>query len=78
MRQLALLKDMSQRTPLQVITPGEEATVLAPLPLSILDLTETQAETFGLWGIHTLRMLAALPEKELIARIGQDGMNWKR
>ncbi|HTF69832.1 MAG TPA: hypothetical protein VK638_44855, partial [Edaphobacter sp.] len=33
----------------------------------------TQAETFGLWGIHTLGMLAALPEKELIVRMGQDG-----
>jgi protein ImuB len=64
---------MSQRTPLQAITPGEEATVLAPLPLSVLDLTDTEAETFGLWGIHTLGMLAALPEKELIARMGQDG-----
>ena len=68
-----LAKGMSQRTPLQVITPGEEATVLAPLPVTVLDLTETQAETFGLWGIHTLGMLAALPEKELIARMGQDG-----
>jgi hypothetical protein len=64
---------MSQRTPLQTITPGEEATVLAPLPLSVLDLTDTQAETFGLWGINTLGMLAALPKKELIARMGQDG-----
>jgi nucleotidyltransferase/DNA polymerase involved in DNA repair len=70
---VCLAKGMSQRTPLQAITPGEEATVLAPLPLSVLDLTETQAETFGLWGIHTLGMLAALPEKELIARMGQDG-----
>jgi protein ImuB len=68
-----LAKGMSQRTPLQVIAPGEEATVLAPLPSTVLDLTETQAETLGLWGIHTLGMLAALPEKELIARMGQDG-----
>jgi protein ImuB len=68
-----LAKGMSQRTPLQVIAPGEEATVLAPLPPTVLDLTETQAETLGLWGIHTLGMLAALPEKELIARMGQDG-----
>jgi protein ImuB len=68
-----LAKGMSQRTPLQVITPGEEATVLAPLPSTVLDLTETQAEIFGLWGIHTLGMLAALPEKELTTRMGQDG-----
>jgi protein ImuB len=68
-----LAKGMSQRTPLQVIASGEEATLLAPLPLSVLDLTKTQTETFGLWGIHTLGLLAALPEKELIARMGQDG-----
>jgi protein ImuB len=70
---VCLAKGMSQRTPLQVITPAEEATVLAPLPIAVLDLTEAQTETFGLWGIHTLGMLAALPEKELIARMGQDG-----
>ena len=46
---------------------------LAPLPLTVLDLSEEQAETFALWGIRTLGMLAALPEKELIARMGQDG-----
>ncbi|MGB8479541.1 MAG: DNA polymerase Y family protein [Acidobacteriaceae bacterium] len=57
----------------RVIPTGEESTALAALPLTVLDLTETQAETFALWGIHTLGMLAALPEKELIARIGQDG-----
>ncbi len=39
----------------------------------MLDLTEEQAETFSLWGIRTLGMLAALPEKELISRMGQAG-----
>ncbi len=57
----------------QVIPQGNEATALSTLPLTALDLTESQAETFALWGIHTLGMLAALPEKELIARMGQDG-----
>jgi protein ImuB len=42
------------------------------LPLTVLNLAETQAETFAIWGIHTLGMLAALPEKELIARMGQE------
>ena len=41
--------------------------------LSVLDLSEEQTETFSLWGIHTLGMLAALPEKSLIARMGQEG-----
>ena len=73
MRRFASRKVCRNALRIQAITPGEEATALAPLPLSVLDLTETQAETFALWGIHTLGMLAALPEKELIARMGQDG-----
>ena len=57
----------------RVIPTGEESTALASLPLTVLDLTEEQAETFTLWGIGTLGMLAALPEKELISRLGQAG-----
>ena len=57
----------------RVIPAGEEHTALAVLPLAVLDLTEEQAETFALWGISTLGMLAALPEKELISRLGQAG-----
>jgi len=56
-----------------VVNSGEEAAFLSPLPLDVLGLTDEHAEIFALWGIHTLGMLAALPEKELIARIGQDG-----
>jgi protein ImuB len=70
---VCIAKAPSQCTSVQVIPSGEEAVVLAPLPLTVLDLTEQQAETFVLWGIHTLGMLAALPEKELIARMGQYG-----
>jgi protein ImuB len=58
---------------LRVVQQGDEATALASLPLSVLSLTETQSATFALWGIHTLGMLAALPEKELISRMGQEG-----
>ena len=58
---------------MDVVRSGEEAAFLSSLPLNILTLTEEQTEIFSLWGIHTLGMLAALPEKELIARIGQDG-----
>jgi protein ImuB len=56
-----------------IIPAGEEATALAPLPLSVLPLTSDNAETFTRWGIFTLGVLAALPEKELIARLGQPG-----
>jgi protein ImuB len=56
-----------------VIPDGEEATALAPLPLSVLPLTPEHAETLTRWGIFTLGGLAALPEKELIARLSQPG-----
>jgi protein ImuB len=66
-------RGQSPHIPFKVIAPGEEASALAPLPLTVLDLTETQAEVFALWGIHNLGMLAILPEKDMIARMGQDG-----
>lgn len=61
------------RSVLQVVPPGKEATALSLLPIRTLDLTENQAETFSMWGIHSLGTLAALPERELISRMGQDG-----
>jgi protein ImuB len=70
---VCLARDTSLRISVRVIPSGEEATALATLPLAVLDLTQMQAETFASWGIHSLGMLAALPEKELIARMGQDG-----
>jgi protein ImuB len=69
---VSLAKGLSYSIPIKVIEGGDEASALAPLPLRVLDLAETQAETFALWGISTLGMLAALPEKELIARMGQE------
>jgi len=55
------------------LAPGKEGDALAALPLRVLDVSSEDAETFALWGIRTLGALAALPEKELIARIGQEG-----
>jgi protein ImuB len=56
-----------------VIPRGKEAKTLAPLPLAVLELEPEQQETFTSWGIKTLGALAALPQKALIARIGQAG-----
>jgi protein ImuB len=56
-----------------VIASGGEGAALAPLPIDVLDLSPEHAETFALWGIRTLGALAGLPEKELIARMGQEG-----
>lgn len=69
---VALAKGIDRQT-VKVIPKGEECTALASLPLTVLDLTVEQAETFSLWGIRTPGMLGALPEKELIARMGQSG-----
>jgi len=55
------------------LAPGNEGPALAPLPIKVLDVSSQHTETFALWGIRTLGALAALPEKELIARIGQEG-----
>jgi protein ImuB len=69
---ICLVRAESNNT-IATIPPGKEAATLAPLPLSVLRLPEEMDETFSLWGIQTLGMLAALPEKSLIARVGQEG-----
>jgi len=68
-----LAKGPMVRSAIQIIPPQSKAEILSGLPLTVLDLTNMQTETFALWGIRTLGNLAALPEKELIARMGQDG-----
>jgi protein ImuB len=68
-----LAKGPMGRSAIQVVPPTNEAEALSSLPLTVLNLTDTQTETFALWGIRTLGSLAVLPEKELIARMGQDG-----
>lgn len=55
-----------------VLSAGQERAALASLPLSVLDLSEQQAETFVNWGLHTLGDLAELPESSLVSRMGQD------
>ncbi len=61
------------RPDVTIIPHGQESAILASLPLSVLNLSEEDAETFASWGIRTLDMLAALPEREVIARMGQVG-----
>ncbi len=56
-----------------VIPSGQEAPMLASLPVSVLHPDPEYAETLSRWGITTLGQLAALPPKELIARLGQEG-----
>ncbi|ACO34027.1 MULTISPECIES: DNA polymerase Y family protein [Acidobacterium] len=54
-----------------ILPRGKEASLLAPLPVDVLALSSDQAETFALWGIRTLGMLATLPKEALVARMGQ-------
>ncbi len=56
-----------------ILQTGRERELLASLPLSSLPLTTSQLETLTLWGLHTVGELAALPEVELIVRLGQAG-----
>jgi protein ImuB len=60
-----------------VIPAGAEAEALAKLPLATLELDEERAATFALWGIATLGELAALPEAELVARLGPEARRWR-
>jgi protein ImuB len=70
---VGLAKGFSRRASVQVVAPGEEATALSSLPLTVLAISGAQLETFASWGIYRLGELAALPENELISRMGQDG-----
>ena len=58
---------------IRVVPRGMECAALAPLPLTVLDLSPEHAETFSMWGITTLGALGNLAETELIARLGQAG-----
>ncbi|MGA7158886.1 MAG: DNA polymerase Y family protein [Acidobacteriaceae bacterium] len=70
---IALAKGLPPRTSMKIVSAGEEGAALAPLPIAVLDMAPHHAETLNLWGIRTLGMLAALPENELVARMGQAG-----
>jgi protein ImuB len=70
---VCLARGRASRTDVALIATGEEGAALTSLPLLVLELSEEQTETFSLWGIRTLGMLAELPEKALIARMGQEG-----
>ncbi len=56
-----------------IVPTGTERHALAGLPLTVLDISPEHTETFSQWGVTTLGVLAMLPEKDLIARLGQEG-----
>jgi protein ImuB len=82
------------RAGLTVVPMGDEAKVVAPLPLDLLDRLPLApapnapnalnapsapiAPELKRWGLRTLGDLAALPSGELSARLGQAGLRWQR
>jgi protein ImuB len=86
----ARLKAMATRG-ITVIPEGQEATALSKLRLAALSLGDEHAsavpgdrssslgwsETFAIWGIRTLGELAALPEVDLITRLGPRARSWR-
>jgi protein ImuB len=68
------------RAGLTVVRPGEEAAVLAPVPLGVLEKVlpgeghGTRLPSLKTWGIRTLGELAALPSEQLAARLGRGGL----
>jgi protein ImuB len=57
-----------------VIHPGEEARILGPLPLALLEPDEELGETLFTWGIKTFADLAVLPETGIAERLGVEGV----
>lgn len=57
-----------------VIPAGEEARVLGPLPVNLLEATPDIAETLDQWGIRRFGELAALPPLGVAARLGNEGI----
>ncbi len=60
-----------------IIAEGEERAALANLPIASLALPEDPREILAMWGIRTLGELAALPEVELITRLGPEAQRWR-
>ena len=60
-----------------VIPSGQEAAALGKVPLAVLGLPTEAVETLAIWGIRTLGEMAALPEAELVARLGAQAAEWR-
>lgn len=58
---------------LTIVPPGQEAAILAPLPLAALDLPPERQDLFRKWGLKTVGDLAALPADGLAERLGPEG-----
>jgi protein ImuB len=57
-----------------IIPAGQEAHRLAPLPVSVLPVSQEILEVLEGWGIRTVQSLAALPAVAVVERLGQEGL----
>jgi len=56
-----------------VVPPGQEAEILAPLPLSRLAPEVELAETLERWGVRSIGDFAKLPQARVASRLGRNG-----
>ena len=64
-----------------VISAGQEAAYLGPLPVGVLGPSAEALETLDRWGVRTCAALAALPVLDLSERLGPEGVRlheWAR
>jgi protein ImuB len=68
------------RAGISIVTPGDEMSALAALPLSLLALLmpDPSADVLRRWGLKTLGELVALPSDDVMARLGVQGIEWQR
>ncbi|MGA8298867.1 MAG: hypothetical protein WB817_05250 [Terriglobales bacterium] len=60
------------------ITPGEEAVVLACVPVDVLPISPEMLATLHSWGIRTFQALAELPALAITERLGQEGLHLQK
>ena len=65
---------------LTIAEPGDERHAVAHLAIDMLRVVvdEPDLPTLRRWGLRTLGDLAALPDDEMAARLGQAGVAWQR
>ena len=61
-----------------VVLEGRDRQFLAPLPLGHLRPDERTARALARWGLTTIGALAAIPEAQLVSRLGQPGWLLRR
>ena len=61
-----------------IVSLGDEAERLAPLPVTVLAVPPEMMEILNAWGIHTCGSLARLPSIPLVERLGQEGLKLQK